>query len=144
MRKGNKTLRQKKWKEVNKNDFFDKKAIKENEPKINVLTHELLASTLSYLILVLWRYFNPSNISSHTPPILSLVFLYLPSHYRFILLPYYGSVLPRASVGYVQTTSNDVTQASPRLVPPLISDVCYRSGHDLFLCCHKSIVTYAS
>jgi hypothetical protein len=46
-RKGNKTLSQKSEKE---RDFFDKKAIKK-EPKINVLAHELLASTLSYLML---------------------------------------------------------------------------------------------
>jgi hypothetical protein len=31
-----------------------KKAIKEKEPKIKVQTHELLASTLSYLLLALW------------------------------------------------------------------------------------------
>jgi hypothetical protein len=35
-------------------DFFDKNAIKKkNEPKIKILTHELLAFTLSYLILPL-------------------------------------------------------------------------------------------
>jgi hypothetical protein len=33
---------------------LDKKAIKENEPKIKVLTHELLAFTLSYLMLAPW------------------------------------------------------------------------------------------
>jgi hypothetical protein len=33
---------------------FDKKAIKEKEPKINVLTHELLPFTLSYLMLAPW------------------------------------------------------------------------------------------
>jgi hypothetical protein len=33
---------------------LDKKAIKENEPKINVLTYELLAFTLSYLMLAPW------------------------------------------------------------------------------------------
>jgi hypothetical protein len=49
--KGNKTLSQKKkgW-----DFFFDKKAIKEKEPKIKVLKHELLASTLSYLMLAPW------------------------------------------------------------------------------------------
>jgi hypothetical protein len=31
-----------------------KKAIKEKEPKIKVLTHELLAFTLSYLMLAPW------------------------------------------------------------------------------------------
>jgi hypothetical protein len=33
---------------------FDKKAIKEKERKIKILAHELLASTLSYLMLALW------------------------------------------------------------------------------------------
>jgi hypothetical protein len=51
-RKGNKTLSQKKQKGV-KN--FDKKTIKKKEPKIMVLTHELLASTLlsnaSFLVI---------------------------------------------------------------------------------------------
>jgi hypothetical protein len=32
-------------------NFFDKNTIKENESKINVLTHELLTFTLSYLML---------------------------------------------------------------------------------------------
>jgi hypothetical protein len=58
--------------------------------------------------------------------------------------PHYESMSPQASVGYVQTISNDVAQASPQLVPPLISCVCHRFGHDLFLCCHKSIIAYAS
>jgi hypothetical protein len=50
-----KTLR-KKQKGVNKNKKrnSDKKAIKEKEPKIKVLAHKLLASTLSYLMLALW------------------------------------------------------------------------------------------
>jgi hypothetical protein len=52
MRKDNKTLSQKseKWQDF----FFDKKAIKEKEPKIKVLAHELLVSTLSYLMLAPW------------------------------------------------------------------------------------------
>jgi hypothetical protein len=33
---------------------LDKKAIKEKELNIKVLSHELLASTLSYLMLALW------------------------------------------------------------------------------------------
>jgi hypothetical protein len=33
---------------------FDKKAMKEKGPKVNVLTHELLAFTLSYLMLAPW------------------------------------------------------------------------------------------
>jgi hypothetical protein len=74
----------------------------------------------------------------------SLVFICLFFHYRFVLLPHYEPVPPRASVGYVQIILNDVAQASLRLVSPLISRVCHRFGHDLFLCCHKSIVTCAS
>jgi hypothetical protein len=33
---------------------FDKKATKEKEYKIKILTHELLAFTLSYLMLAPW------------------------------------------------------------------------------------------
>jgi hypothetical protein len=51
-RKDNKTLNQKNEKGWEKN--FDKKAIKEKEPKIKVLAHELLAFTLSYLMLAPW------------------------------------------------------------------------------------------
>jgi hypothetical protein len=42
----------KKQKEAEKN--VDKKAIKEKEPKIKVLAHELLASALTYLMLAPW------------------------------------------------------------------------------------------
>jgi hypothetical protein len=49
--KGNKALRNK-MKRGGKN--FDKKAIKEKERKIKILAHELLASTLSYLMLAPW------------------------------------------------------------------------------------------
>jgi hypothetical protein len=61
------------------------KTIKEKNPKIKGLTHEVLASTLSYLLLA--------------PPMSSLVVLNLLSHYRFILLPHYELVPPWASVG---------------------------------------------
>jgi hypothetical protein len=74
----------------------------------------------------------------------SLVVLCLSSHYRIVLLPHYELVSPSASVGYIQTISNDVARASPRLMPPPVSRVCHRSGPDLFLCCHKSIVACAS
>jgi hypothetical protein len=74
----------------------------------------------------------------------SLVVLCLSSHYRIVLLSHYELVPPPASVGYVQTISNDVARASPRLVPPPVSRICHRSGPDLFLCCHKSIVACAS
>jgi hypothetical protein len=74
----------------------------------------------------------------------SLVVLCLSSHYRIVLLPHYELVHPPASVGYVQTISNDVARASPRLVPPPVSRVCHRFRPDLFLCCHKSIVAYTS
>jgi hypothetical protein len=50
---------------------------------------------------------------------------------------------PLVSIGYVQTISNNVAQTS-RLVPPLISNLCHRSGHDIFLCSQISIVAYAS
>jgi hypothetical protein len=117
---------------------------KRKEPKITVLAHELLAFTLSYLMLAPWCYTNPSNLSSRTPRMSSLVILCLSSYYRFILLPHYELVPPRASVAYVQTISNDVTRASPQLVPPLVSHVCHCFGPDLFLCGHKSIVACAS
>jgi hypothetical protein len=48
----------------------------------------------------------------------SLIVLCLSSYYRIVLLPHYELVPPPASVGYVQTISNDVVRASPRLVPP--------------------------
>jgi hypothetical protein len=74
----------------------------------------------------------------------SLVVLCLSSHYRIVLLPHYESVPPLASVGYVQTISNDVARASPRLMPPPVSHVYHRFRPDLFLCCHKFIVARAS
>jgi hypothetical protein len=74
----------------------------------------------------------------------SLVILCLSSHYRFVSLPHYELAPPRASVGYVQTILSDVARASPQLVPPLASCVSHRSGPDLFLCEHKSIVACAS
>jgi hypothetical protein len=95
-------------------------------------------------MLAPWLYINPSNLSSRTPPMSSLVVLYLSSHYRFILLPHYELVPPQASVGYVQIISSNVARVSSQLVSSLISRVCHRSGPDLFLCDHKSIVTYAS
>jgi hypothetical protein len=49
-RKGNKTLSQKNEKGRKKN--FDKKAIKKKELKVQA--HELLASTLCYLMLAHW------------------------------------------------------------------------------------------
>jgi hypothetical protein len=65
----------------------------------------------------------------------SLVVICLSSYYRFVLLSHYELVPPRASVAYVQTISSDVARAS---------HVCHRSGPDLFLCGHKSIVACAS
>jgi hypothetical protein len=50
-RKGSKILSQKSERGGKK---LDKKAIKGKEPKIKVLAHELLASTLSYLMLAPW------------------------------------------------------------------------------------------
>jgi hypothetical protein len=74
----------------------------------------------------------------------TLVVICVSSHYRFVLLPHYELVSPQASIGYVQTISSDVARASPQLVSPLVSCVCHRSGPDLFLCGHKSIVACAS
>jgi hypothetical protein len=73
-----------------------------------------------------------------------LIVLYLSSYYRFVLLPHYEMVPLQASIAYAQTISNDVARASPQLVPPLVSPVCHRSGPDLFLCDHKSIIACAS
>jgi hypothetical protein len=119
------------------------KGNKRKESKFKVLAHELLSSTLSYLMLAPWRYINPSNLSSRTPPMSRLVVLCLSSYYRFILLPHYELVTSRASIAYVQTISNDVAQASPQLMPPLVSHVCHCFGPNLF-CGHKSIVACAS
>jgi hypothetical protein len=63
-RKDNKTLNHtkkvKKGEKRKKN--YDKKAIKEKEIKIKILTRELLIFTLSYLMLSPWLYFNHSNL----------------------------------------------------------------------------------
>jgi hypothetical protein len=50
----NKTLCHKKVKKANKKEKIDKKAIKEKELKIKVLSHELLAFTLFYLLVAPW------------------------------------------------------------------------------------------
>jgi hypothetical protein len=55
-RKDNKTLSQKKRKRGS--EIFLTKGNKRKEPKIKVLTHELLASTLSYLMLAPWWHMN--------------------------------------------------------------------------------------
>jgi hypothetical protein len=120
------------------------KCNKRKESKINVLAHELLAFTHSYLILAPWWYTNFSNLSSRTTLMSSLVVLCLSSYYRFVLLPHYELVHPRAFVAYVQTISSDVARASSQLVLPLVSHVCHRFGPDLFLCGHKFIVACAS
>jgi hypothetical protein len=51
-RKDNKTVRQKKMKRGEKKTLTEDN--KKKEPKIKVPAHELLASTLSYLILTPW------------------------------------------------------------------------------------------
>jgi hypothetical protein len=140
-RKDNKTLSKKKWKEAEKKLW--QKIIKKKEPNIKVSVHELLASTLSYLMLTHWWYTNHSNLSSRTPLISNLIVFYLSSHYRIVLLPHYELLPPSVSVAYVQTISNDVTRVSPRLVPPPVSHVCHCFGPDLFLCCYKFIVACA-
>jgi hypothetical protein len=53
-RKGNKTPKNEKGRIKRRRKNFDKKVIKEKEPKIKVLTHELLVFTLSYLMLASW------------------------------------------------------------------------------------------
>jgi hypothetical protein len=53
-RKGNKTPKNKKGRIKRRRKNFVKKVIKEKEPKIKVLTHELLVFTLSYLMLASW------------------------------------------------------------------------------------------
>jgi hypothetical protein len=124
--------------------IFLTKGNKRMESKIKVLAQELLASTLSYLMLAPWWYINPSNLFSRTPPMSSLVVLCLSCYYWFVLLPHYKLVPPRASVAYVQTISSDIARAFTQLVPPLVSHVCHCSKPDLFLCGHKSIVACAS
>jgi hypothetical protein len=73
------------------------KTVKKKEPKIKVLAHELLAFTLSYLMLTPWWYTNPSNLSSQTPLMLSLVVICLSFHYRIVLLPHYKLMPPPTS-----------------------------------------------
>jgi uncharacterized membrane protein len=85
---------------------------KKKKPKINVLTHELLVFTLSYLMLAPYWYINHLNLSSRTPPMSSLIVMYIFFYYRFVLLPYYKLVPLQASVGYVQTISNYIVRAS--------------------------------
>jgi hypothetical protein len=121
-----------------------KKIIKEKESKIKILIHELLAFTLYYLMLALRWYTNPSNLSSRTTPMSSLIFIYFFSHYRFVLSPHYELVPPWTSVRYVQTISGNITRGFPQLMPPLISHVCHRFRPDLFLCDHKSILAWAA
>jgi hypothetical protein len=59
---------------------LNEKVIKKKELKIMILTHKLVAFILSYLILAP-GYTNPSNLSSQTPPISSLIIFCLSSHY---------------------------------------------------------------
>jgi hypothetical protein len=74
----------------------------------------------------------------------SLVVICSSSYYWFVLLLHYEPVPLWVSVRHVQIISNNVTRASPRLMSPLVSQVCYRFGSNLFLCCHKSIVACTS
>jgi hypothetical protein len=103
----------------------------------------LLASTISYLMLALCDT-QILQISLHE---------LLPCHvwsssasFLIIGLSYYPITnwcLRRPPLD-VQTISSDVARASPQLMSPLVSRVCHRSGFDLFLCGHKSIVACAS
>jgi hypothetical protein len=94
----------------------------------------LLDFTLSYLMLTPWYYTKSSNLFSRTLPMSNLFFICLSSYSRFVLFLHYELMSLWASVGYVQTISNDVARASPQLVPPLVSRVCHRSEPNLFLC----------
>jgi hypothetical protein len=106
----------------------------------------LLTGGICYLVtlnnVLLWPFL--CNLSSRTPHMSSLVVICLSSYYRFVLLTHYELVPSWVSVAYVQTISSDVARASPQLVSLLVSHVCHRSGPDLFLCGHKSIVACAS
>jgi hypothetical protein len=93
--KREKTIKQQVKKAKRGGKKLDKKAIKEKEPKIKILAHELLTSTLSYLMLA------PLITPLRTPPISNLDVLCLSSYYRFVLLFHYKLVPPQASVGYV-------------------------------------------
>jgi hypothetical protein len=101
-RKDNKTLSQK---SEGVGKYFDKKAIiKEKEPKIKVLEHELLAFTLLSNVssLVIHQSFK----SLHGLLLCHVWSSSASSHYRFVLLPHYGA--SQASIGYVQTISNNI------------------------------------
>jgi hypothetical protein len=100
--------------------------------------HSLLSNASSLVIHQSFK--SLFTCSSHV----SLVVIWLSSHYRIVLLSHYEPMPPSVSVVYVQTISNDVARGSSRLVPPPVSRVCHRFGSDLFLCCHKSIIAYAS
>jgi hypothetical protein len=54
IKKGAKAIKRKVKKRKGTGKRLDKKTIKEKKSKIKVLTHELLASTLSYLMLTYW------------------------------------------------------------------------------------------
>jgi hypothetical protein len=95
-------------------------AIKEEEPKIKVLVHELLVSTLSYLKLTANFLLIHQSFKSLVTDSSRISLPLFPLPVCLITLLLIG-----ASVEYVQSISNDVVQASPRLVPPLISRVCH-------------------
>jgi hypothetical protein len=86
-----------------------KKEIKEEEPKINFLTHKLLASTLSYLMLTSWWYSNHSNLFLRIALMLSLIFLYISFYYQFDLLPHHEPVTPWNLQSLRDATKNNKT-----------------------------------
>jgi hypothetical protein len=91
-----------------------RKGNKRKEPKIKVLSHELLAFTvLSNASSLLIHQFFKSLFtdSSHVKFGRPLSLFSLPVR----LIPYYELVHPRVSVGYVQTISSDVARTSPQL-----------------------------
>jgi hypothetical protein len=54
IKKGENAIKCQKVKKAKRGEFFFDKSNKRKEPKIKVLSHELLASTLSDLMLALW------------------------------------------------------------------------------------------
>jgi hypothetical protein len=76
-----------------------------------------------------------------------LVFIFFSTHYWFNLLPRYEPVPAgggRAPLNMSKPSEAMLHKLLLDWCHPLISHVCHRSGHDLFLCGHKSIVRCAS
>jgi hypothetical protein len=96
------------------------------------------------LWLVLWWYFNPSNLSLRTPPMSSLVYPHLSLHYQHALAVRYALVHLEACAKYAQTILNDVGQASLQSLLPQLYLEYHHSRLGPSLCGHTSISTCAS